>query len=88
MRTSIIATASFLGLLAPALAFAQDPQPAPALQPASVAHPEPLICHYFYHEGALIRRPDCRTQREWDRIRYETQQELIDFQVRSLMKHP
>lgn len=86
MRASTIAIVSCLGLGAPIAALAQDAQPAPAMQ--TTASPTSdlnrLICHYSYYEGMIIRRKNCRTQREWDRLRNETQQGVSDIQIRSL----
>jgi hypothetical protein len=86
MRSSTFAIATCLGLLAPVAAVAQDPQPAPTLEPASVAGSQPLICHYYYHEGSLIRRKDCRSPHQWDRIRHESEQDLVKFQMRGLLQ--
>jgi hypothetical protein len=86
MRTAILATISAVALLAPVAALA-DP-PAPQVVPAG-AHPgEALICHYYYHEGVLVGRPICKTERAWIRERIRVQEQVSQIQSRSLIQHP
>ena len=80
MRTIIVATAVVLFMPAAALS---DP-PAPQVESAGVHAGEPLICHYYYHEGSLVRRPICKTERQWVRDRLRAQTEVSDFQLRAL----
>jgi hypothetical protein len=76
-----------VALVCAPLAALADP-PAPAVESAG-AHPgEPLICHYYYHEGQLIRRPICKTERAWIRYRLEQQADINQAQLRSLIQHP
>ncbi len=95
MRTIIPAASSVIVLLAWSLSCAAEtmpamqPQPAvqtqtaPAPTPASSSG-DPLICHGVVHEGVLLRKPECHTQKEWDRIQFETQQSIFRFQQQSL----
>jgi hypothetical protein len=84
MRASIIAIVSCLGLGAPVAALAQDAQPAMQTAVSPTGDSSRLICHYSYYEGMIIRRKDCRTQHEWDRVRTDTQKGVYDIQIRSL----
>ena len=81
----LIVLAAVLGLLAPIAASAEDAQP--VMQPASVQQKQPLICHYFYHEGMVIRRPDCRTAEAWTYRRIHEQEYFREFQMGSLIQH-
>lgn len=84
MRTILLAAT--VALLAPAGAMA-DP-PAPAVQSAG-AHPgEPLLCRYYYYEGRLLPRPECKTARAWIRERLRQQADVSDMQLRGLIQHP
>ena len=85
MRISSIAVAAALGILAPLAASAADVPP--TIQPASVQKDQPLICHYYYHEGMLIGRPDCRTADQWTHRQLDDQRFLREFQMLSLIQH-
>lgn len=52
--------------------------------PATAAQADPVVCHYFYWQGSLIRRPDCRTVSQWHRERLAQQRWFREFQLRSL----
>jgi len=79
MRKLLLAALSGAGLFASTLAFADDATPVtPA--PASDA----VTCHAVAHEGMVVHRSECHTQREWDRIRFESQQSLREWQTRNL----
>lgn len=84
MRIIIIAAA--VALLAPAAALADAP--APQVETAGARPGEPLICHYYYHEGQVVRRPVCKTERAWIRERLRTQADISDWQLRSLIQRP
>jgi hypothetical protein len=83
MRMIVVAAA--VALLAPAAALAD---PAPQVDSAGARPGEPLICHYYYHEGQIVRRPVCKTERAWIRERLRTQADVSDWQIRSLIQHP
>lgn len=90
MRTIILAAA--VALVAPVAAVADSPaaaiSPAPAIMSAG-SHPgEPLFCKYYYFNGHIIRRPVCKTDRQWIRERLRNEAEVNNFQLRSLMQHP
>jgi hypothetical protein len=76
----ILAAAAMLCMPMAALA---DPA-APTVVSAAAQPGEPLLCHYYYHDGTLVRRPVCKTEREWIRIRLQQQSELADYQLRAL----
>ena len=63
------------------------PQPvAVQAAPAAPATPVKLICRPIYHEGMLIKGTDCRTQKEWDRLRRDEEREISDFQNQSFSR--
>ena len=84
MRTIILAAA--VALLTPAAALA-DP-PAPAVESAGAHSGESLICRYYYFDGQVIRRPVCKTDRQWVRERLREQADLNAFQLRALIQRP
>ena len=57
----------------------------PVVQPASVQQGQPLVCHYYYYEGMVLRRPDCRTASEWNHRRIDEQRFVREFQLRALV---
>jgi hypothetical protein len=86
MRLRFVAMIAGLATLVPLTAFA-DPDAPPVIRAVSTVHPgEALVCDFFYHQGDLIRRQDCRTRSQWNRLRVETQREISEFQVRSLIQ--
>ena len=85
MRASIFAIASCLAVLAPVAVTAQETQPVPAVQQSSDGtNSEKLVCRYSYYEGTVVRRKECHTQADWEKMRFQTQKEVTDFQMRSL----
>jgi len=85
MRTLLLSALSAAGLLLSSAAFADDAKPV-APTPVSADNSDKLICHAVTHEGMVVHRSECRTQREWDRIRYESQQSLQQGQQRNLLQ--
>jgi len=85
MRLSAAIVAAGFALLAPAIAVAQTgPAPAPVVaQPVSTG--APLICKYYYFYNNIVRRPICLTAEQWLRWRYNTQEGIREFQMRSLL---
>jgi len=83
MRTLLISAAA--SLLLSSVAFADDAKPMTPT-PASADNSDKLVCHAVTHEGMVVHRSECRTQREWDRIRYQEQQSLQEWQQRNLMQ--
>jgi hypothetical protein len=84
MRMIIAAVA--VALLTPVAALA-DP-PAPQIDSGGARPGEALICHYYYHEGTLVSRPICKTERAWIRERIRVQTNVSQLQLRSLIQHP
>jgi hypothetical protein len=87
MKIASLAVLTCFGMLVPTLALAQNApasEAPPSIQPAS-ANPAgtPLICKYYYYNGQILRRRDCRSAHEWERVRYHTQGEIVDYQIRS-----
>lgn len=79
MRKLLLAALSGAGLFASTLAFADDAKP---MAPTSAD--DTVTCHAIAHEGMVVHRSECHTQKEWDRMRFESQQSLRDWQTRNL----
>jgi hypothetical protein len=86
MRIQLTGLASALAIVAPLAAFAGEPgNTTGAAQPVAVEQQDnPVVCHYYYYEGTVIKRPACRPQHEWERRRFALQRDIQDFQLRSL----
>lgn len=76
---------AFSAVLLSSVAFADETKPVTPT-PASADNSDKLICHAVTHEGMVVHRSECRTQREWDRIRFESQQSLQQWQQRNLLQ--
>ncbi|HEY3778558.1 MAG TPA: hypothetical protein VGL35_10925 [Rhizomicrobium sp.] len=79
--TGATLSALLLPLAALAANTATPAQAVPAAQNAN-----PLICHYFYHEGDLVRRPTCHTAQEWQHQRLYQQRLIREYQQRALVQ--
>ncbi len=91
MKTVSLVMTACIGLLAPGLAFAQNApysEPAPTVTPAA-ANPTgaPLICKYYYYNGRVLPRRDCRTANAWEQERMRLQGDFADYQIRALEQH-
>jgi len=86
MRASTIGLSLGTVLLLSASAFA-DPASAPAAQPAAASNKDRLICHYFVHEGMLLKTSQCKTQQAWDLDRENYERQIATIQYRSY-SHP
>jgi len=85
MSIRLTTIAASLALITALPAMAGEPNP--TLQPASTIDPgDSLICHTYYHEGTLIQRRDCRTQKQWDRIRIRQESSIAAFQLHALIQ--
>lgn len=89
MRMFVLLTSCCL--LAATTAFAQQSSPtaqpsaAPTQQTASSADPDSKItCRPLTHEGGIVLKNACLTQRQWDEVRRDTQQALYQYQQQSL----
>jgi hypothetical protein len=56
---------------------------APTIESAGARPGEALICHYYYYQGAIVRRPICKTEHEWIRYRLQQQADVNQFELRS-----
>jgi len=66
-----------------------QPTTTPATTGASSASSgNKVICRSVYHEGTLIRTQRCYTQRQWEAMRQNSQQDLNDAQMRGLTSSP
>ena len=82
MRKTVLTIAALVALAAPCAAQPHDAPPAVASGGAQPG--EPLICHYYYYDGSLLRRPICKTEHEWIRERIRQQADVMAFQLRAL----
>lgn len=83
MRKYLLAAISVVGLFASPLAFADDTKPV-APTPVSSDDSNKVTCHPVIHEGDVVHKADCHTQKEWDRLRFQSQQSLRQWQQQSL----
>ncbi len=67
------------------MAFADDSTPVSPTPAAATSGADKLICKPVTHEGQLVGRT-CQTQKEWDRIQFQNQQELHQYQQQSLFQ--
>ncbi len=72
-RPSILIAAAGLTLALPTTAAAA---PSEAAQPAKRVDPEQRVCKTIKVTGSQIRQRVCRKQKEWDRMREESQEVL------------
>jgi hypothetical protein len=79
MSIRILGIAAGLSVLLPLAVFAD-----PATTTTATAQADPVVCHYYYHEGSVINRPDCLTRHQWERRRLAQQRYIREFQMRSL----
>lgn len=95
MRILSASTTLLLLALGAAPAFGQaQPQELtqPTTQPAvtastsgsSGAEGNQVICRSMYHNGSLIPERTCRTQREWESVRFRNQSEVNAMQMRGM----
>ena len=84
MRILGVLTASSVGLLAAFSAQAQDGVARSNVEAVALKDPDRVLCQYFYHEGGLIRRPLCKSAREWYADRERTRRDIVDLQLRKL----
>ena len=83
--------------VAPAFGQAQPQELSqPTTQPAVTANSSAssgaaankVVCRYMFHNGSLIRTQTCRTEREWESIRYRNQGEVTSMQMRGMTSSP
>lgn len=85
MRIAMLASVSGIALLMSATAFAvETPSTITAPPVSQTDNSQKIICHYLGHEGHLLPKPTCGTQYAWDKQRRWQEQEISDFQLRSL----
>lgn len=87
MRATLILSIAVSGLLlASAAARADAPPPAPAQQAAATSDGDKMVCRSFAAKtgSRLGARRECRTQREWDDIQHQQQDETSKMQARGL----
>jgi len=78
MALALIAT------VLPLSANSDNQQPAGATaQPISATQ---MVCRPAYHDGMLVRRAECHTQGEWDRIVKRNERDVQDFQQRGMVQ--
>ena len=92
MRIRLLGLVSGLALFVPLAAFAEEPGnqqevTTPAAQQQAMQVSDPVICHYYYHEGTVIPRQYCRTRSAWTRYRIRQQADITEFQMRTLTEH-
>jgi Spy/CpxP family protein refolding chaperone len=81
MRAIFLAAGAVV--FASTVAFADDTKPVAPTPAAATDDSNKLVCHPVTHEGQLVGQT-CHTQKEWDRMRFQEQQQLRQYQERSL----
>jgi|SRR5690242_11013559 len=99
MRIVFISATALLMVACAVPAFGQaQPQELsqPTTQPAVTANGSAssgdagnkMVCRYMFHNGSLIRTQTCRTEREWESIRFQNQSEVNNMQMRGMTSQP
>ena len=83
MRQLLFAALASTSLLASTIAFADDAKPVSPTPAAATDDSGKLICKPVYHEGTVLGKT-CHTQKEWDRMSFQSQQSLRQYQQQSL----
>ncbi|HET7333760.1 MAG TPA: hypothetical protein VFI93_01485 [Rhizomicrobium sp.] len=89
MRGTFIALTAGLTLLMSTAAMAHDTTNSMSndamLQNTAATSGDKIVCKPITHEGMLVRtKQNCNTVDEWKRIREYTQQQLSDYQMKSM----
>jgi hypothetical protein len=87
MRSLLFAALAGTALLTSAIAFADDAKPVTPTPAATTDDPNKPICKPVTHEGELVGQT-CHTQKEWDRMQFQSQQQLHQYQQQSLYGSP
>ena len=58
--------------------------PKETIEAIALKDPDRVLCSYFYHEGVVIRRPLCKSAREWYADREQERRDITDLQLRRL----
>jgi len=82
MRRILFAVLAGTSLFA-ATAFADDTKPVPPTPAAATTDANKPICKPVTHEGQLVGQT-CHTQKEWDRMQFQEQQQLHQYQQQAL----
>mgnify|MGYP001546648577 CR=1 FL=1 len=87
MRKLTMAVLFSIGFLTPALAGpAAQSGTWPEAQNISETTSQEVVCHFIYHEGTILPRQTCLTQRQWDNARREFQEQLREYQMYRLFQ--
>ena len=81
MRAYFLAASA--ALLVSTMAFADDTKPATPTPVTTDSSSDKPICQPVTHEGTVVGQT-CRTQKEWDQMRFRQQQQLRQYQSQSL----
>jgi hypothetical protein len=89
MRLSAFVPLAISGILISTVALRADepaPPPAPAQQAAAVSDGDKMVCRSLAAKtgSRLGPRRECRTQKEWDDIQHQQQDETSKMQARGL----
>jgi len=84
MRRILFVALAGTSLFTATIAFADDAKPV-SPTPAAATDADKTVCKPVTHEGQLVGRT-CHTQKEWDRMQFENQQQLRQYQQQSLFQ--
>lgn len=90
MRSTFFALTAGLAILASTSVMAHDATNDMTndakLQTVAATSGDEIICKPITHEGMLMRsKQNCNTKTEWERIRLYTQQQVYDYQMKSML---
>lgn len=87
MRRFIFAAFAGTSLLAASAALADDTKPVAPTPATATDDSNKQTCKPVMHEGKVLGMA-CHTQKEWDRMQFQNQQELHNVQQQSLTLAP
>jgi hypothetical protein len=87
MRRILFAALAGTSLFTAAMAFADDTKPVSPTPATATSDTNKPICKPVTHEGQLVGQT-CHSQKEWDRMQFQQQQQLHQYQQQSLYGSP
>jgi|HubBroStandDraft_4_1064222.scaffolds.fasta_scaffold368210_1 hypothetical protein len=87
MRRILFAALAGTSLFAATTAFADDSKPVSPTPATATSDADKPICKPVTHEGQVVGQT-CHTQKDWDRMEFQSQQMLRQYQQQSLYNTP
>jgi hypothetical protein len=83
MRIALLTIVSGAALSLSAAAWASETATGGEQTVSAKPDSQKIVCHYVAHNGAVMPKPYCGTQYQWDKERRRQQQELSNLQIKS-----